>query len=166
MFNPALIVAGVMVVGGSFGLGYHQRGQVESGKCANRLIDEMQTASNVLDRKSGELDQCRGQVEKFNASVSEQSRLLQAELKKNREASKRAAEAAANREKRFELSRAATAEALDALRSAIDDKDFGPCAGEPASDDLIGLLNDAIAASEGGDSSGRNSDLPPADSDD
>lgn len=166
MINPGTILAGVFFTGAVFGLGFHVRGEFEEGACANRLIGEMKTASDVLDRKVGELDQCRGQVDKINQSMDEQGRRLQEEIRKNRLADAEAAAEARKRDIRYEESRRATAEALSALRSAIDDKDFGACAGEPVNDQLIGLLNDALAASQGGDGSGRDGDLSSPDSQD
>jgi hypothetical protein len=121
---------------------------LELGRESTRLLDEK---DSVIDVREGELDQCRGQVDKFNQATAANAARIAQEIReaarRDREAERRAAmrdDAAAERA-------AIAFETLAELKRKLENGDYTGCAAEPAGADLLGMLNAAIAAAEGTD---------------
>lgn len=151
MFNPWAAVAGIVGVISIFGLGVKLGTEFESGKADGKLLQAMQAASDVVDIKNGELEQCRASVAAINETVAQQGKKL-ARAYANDSAARRKAEAEAReRDQANQERQKAVIEALTKLKGGIENADFGVCAGERADSDYIGLLNETLATARGGD---------------
>lgn len=149
MINPYAVIAGIVAVGGAFGLGVKVGAEFEKGACDGRLLTEAQVATQVINKKEGELAQCRAQVDKINLTVAEQSDKIQTLLRADQRARQAAQQEARQRDVELAEAQARVQAALSRLKDTIDETDFGECAGAIVPDNLNSLLNDALAA--GGD---------------
>lgn len=159
MFNPYILAAAGFGLVGAFATGFQMRGQFESGKQAETLLEQATISTQIIDRKDGEIAQCRAQVEKINATVAEQGRKLSNMLSADQRAREKAAREAIARDQERQARLEAVSSNLIELKGMLDDGKFGDCAGDGVPDEFVSLLNDAIAT--GSDSEGGSSDMPP-----
>lgn len=156
--NPLVIVAAIAVVGGSLGIGFKMGHDYADGKCSGKLYNEAMTATKVLNIKDGELEQCRGQIDKFNLAVSDQERQISAFRREQNEARQEAVESARVRDAEIAASQIRVQAALNKLKGQLDELELSPCAGAVVDGDLIELLNAEFrAASDRG--AGRDSNM-------
>lgn len=147
--NPLIIGAAAAAVTGAFALGAKVGSDIEAGKGKNRIIEEMQNATLVLDRKDGELEQCRAEVDKINTTVAAQGSKLAGLMAEDRRKREKATADAIARDRASQERLGAVLSTLGELRSKIDDGQFGVCAGELVPGEFVSLLNDAISAGGG-----------------
>ena len=127
-----------------FGTGVKVGYDWAGSKMKDRLIAEMQLASDQYEIRLGELAQCRAQVDEFNLSVAKQERQIR-ELREASELEREAnREIAAQRDAEIEEANARVRASLEALKGQINDIELSPCAGAVADRDLMRLLNTAI----------------------
>lgn len=148
--NPYILIAAITALAGSFGMGFHVRGEFVKGHYTEKMLLAAEQASDIIEIKNGEIKACQAELSKVNSANAEN-------IKKNQRliADDIAAREAARAEARARDLAAAEAnervrEALISLRGAVDDatETFGACAGESMPDNFRGLLNDAINATE------------------
>lgn len=159
MFNPYILAAAGFGLVGSFAFGFQMRGQFDEGKQAKTLLEQAVVSTQIIDRKDGEIAQCRAQVDKINATVAEQGRKLSGMLSADQKARERAAREAIARDKERQARLEAVSSNLIELKGMLDAGDFGDCAGDGVPDEFVSLLNDAIAT--GSDGAGSDGDMPP-----
>lgn len=147
--NPYMMIAAIASVGGSFAFGVYVGNGYASGRCDGRIYAEAVTATEVLNRKDRELEQCRSQVDEINSTVAEQGRKLSGLLAKDAKERRIAQAEAAARDRDLVDSQKRVREALLKLKDTINEADFGECAGSIVPDDLNRLLNDALAEGSG-----------------
>ena len=141
MLNTTTIIAALVGVATSFGVGTMVGSRFTAANYQDRLIQEMQLASDVYEVRLGELEQCRAQVDTFNLSVAEQERQINALRREQRQAREEAAERASIRDAELAASQLRVQAALTKLRGQLDELELSPCAGAPVDTDLIELLN-------------------------
>ena len=144
-FNPwTLIAAGVAAVA-VFAAGVNVGGRMASAGHKQEIINELRSASDVLDVKQADLDKAYAQIEAYNRTNVEQERQINDLLNKDREAREIAREAAATRARAAKLQRDAIKNVLQELQLQIANNAYGGCAAEPVNADLLRDLNAALA---------------------
>ncbi len=160
---PRLIVGGVAAIG-VFGLGYKVGGEMAASSFKGKIIQQAEISTQIIDRKEGDIEQCRAQVSKINETVAAQGRKLAGKLEADAKARRLAASEAKIREAESKVRMTRVMEALADIRQGIDDGKFDACVGTDADPEFVRLLNDALT--EGGDSPGRDGGMPGASGED
>lgn len=150
MINPAIFLGAIVGAGAVFGLGVtvgFEWGEGKSERYYLKLLkSEAQTASDLIDVKNGQINQCHAQVDEINRVTAETEQRINAMLSEDAQERQRAqrearARAVAATERNDRL-----IDALQNLKDNIDASNLNPCMGEPVDPDYVGLLNDALAA--------------------
>lgn len=144
----AIAVAGTsFAAGGKFGQwasdGHWAKVRAEDARQTAQVLAE---ATARLNAAIGEREQCRAEVAKVNEATAKQAtkvtQLIVADQSQRKEATRRAEVREQQREARL----AAAFSTLDELRRLIDEGAFQGCANERIGDDIVGMLNAALAA--------------------
>jgi Asp-tRNA(Asn)/Glu-tRNA(Gln) amidotransferase A subunit family amidase len=119
----------------------------------------MESVNKLISIKDDAIAQRDGQIDKINVAIDRQKDEIAA-LRRQEAAAREVARAEAQeRAIAAEQAREALRNVLSRLKDAIDNEDFGVCAGERVPDNFIELLNDATSAATGY-SDGSDSKLP------
>lgn len=162
--NPYLILAGIVGAMATFGSGFLVGKEFESGQCDGRLLSEMESVNKLIAIKDDAIAQRDGQIDKINVAIDAQKDEIAALRRQEAAARDEAASMARERALAAEQAREALRNVLSQLKDAIDNEDFGVCAGERVPDNFVQLLNDASAA-EASLGDGPDSDVPSGTSD-
>jgi len=163
MINPYMIIAAIVGAAATFGSGFLVGKEFESGQCDGRLLAEMESINQLVEIKNDQIAQRDGQIDKFNLAVDQQKDEIAALRRQEAAAREEARVEAQERAIAAEQAREALRNVLSRLKDAIDNEDFGVCAGEPVPDNFIELLNDASTAATSF-SDGPDGILPASDS--
>ena len=142
----APIVATVFV----FGVGYwkgHGDGEAKGVKLAYNAAS---VAAQEIVVKEVQVGKCQAEVSKVNEATTEQARktveMVETDQQLRRQAEQRAVRRDADTRKRLD----AAFSTLGELKGLIDAGAFKGCADERIGDDIVGMLNAALAAEDGG----------------
>lgn len=142
-----------------FSAGCWVGGSMASSSWKSKALKQARISTKIIDAKDGELAQCRAEVAKFNETTAKNAAKTQQIIVADQTERKAAEKRATVREQESQRRLNAAFETLDEMRRLIDEGAFQGCAAEHVGDDLVRMLNGAIAA---GDGAGRDSDLPGA----
>lgn len=148
----AKVIAGLGVAGTLFGLaaGY-SLGNAHGKRAGAELAMAATTiAAKEVVVKEVQFEKCEAEVAKTNTAVAEQAVETVRVLKEDKAAREAAQREAVARDKRTQKRLDAAFATLDELRRQIDAGAFQGCANERIGADLVGMLNDALAAEAGG----------------
>lgn len=143
--SPYAIIAALAAVGGSFVVGVQVGNTYATGQCDSMRLKDGQNATKILYDRENKLAQCEAQVTAINTTVAEQGRKIATMLQNDQRKREAAQSEAVERDAELRAAQERVRDALSKLRSDINEGNFGVCAGESVPDDLIGLLNDALA---------------------
>lgn len=142
----APIVATVFVFGAGYWKG-HGDGEAKGIKLAYNAAT---VAAQEIVIKEVQVGKCEAEVTKVNEATTEQARktveLVETDQALRRQAEQRAVRRDAETRKRLD----AAFSTLTELRGMIDAGAFQGCASESVGSDLVGMLNAALAAEDGG----------------
>jgi hypothetical protein len=157
------LLAGLGVAGTIFGLasGYMLGNTHGKRAGAELAIAATTIAAKEVVVKEAQTEQCQAEVAKTNTAVAEQAVETVRVLKEDKAAREAAQREAIARDKRTQKRMDAAFSTLDELRRQIDAGAFQGCANERVGAELLGMLNGALAAEDGGGAR-RDSDVPPA----
>lgn len=142
---PAAIVGVIF----SFGAGYWT-GNAQGKRAGAELAMAATTiAAKEVVVKEVQFEKCEAEVAKTNTAVAEQAVETVRVLKEDKAAREAAQREAVARDKRTQKRLDAAFATLDELRRQIDAGAFQGCANERIGADLVGMLNDALAAEAG-----------------
>ena len=158
MINAYTIIGALAGIGVSFGIGVQVGSKFTASNYQERLISEMQLASDVYEVRLGELEQCRGQVDGFNLAVADQERQLSAMRREQAEAREEARESASLRDAEISAANIRVQSALNKLKGQLNELSLSPCAGAVVDTGLIELLNTELR-NAGAIRSGRDGEL-------
>jgi hypothetical protein len=155
-FRIGLIALAVLAI---FAAGLMFGGALERSSWQKKALRAAHVSTEIINRKEGEVEQCRAQVSKFTLATAQIEQRRIAELQRDRQARQLAEEAAASRDKYSRQRAQKVLTALLEIQEGIENGKFDTCTNTVADSNFIGLLNSAIAANR--DSvSGRDSALP------
>jgi len=151
MYGPLLRIVGpivgvVVVFGAGYWVGYgHGRDKGEA--LAYRAAE---AAAQEIVVREVQVGKCQAEVTKVNQATTEQAvetvKLVKADQELRKQAEQRAVRREAETQRRLE----AAFSTLDELRKQIDAGAFQGCANERIGADLVGMLNAALDAENGG----------------
>ncbi len=146
------VIAGLGVAGTLFGLAAGYTMGNANGKRAGAELAMAATtiAAKEVVVKEVQFEKCEAEVAKTNTAVAEQAVETVRVLKEDKAAREVAQREAIARDKRTQKRLDAAFATLDELRRQIDAGAFQGCANERIGADLVGMLNDALAAEAGG----------------
>jgi hypothetical protein len=146
------VMAGLGVAGTVFGLALgYWTGNAQGKRAGAELAMAATTiAAKEVVVKEVQFEKCEAQVAKTNTAVAEQATETVRVLKEDRAAREVAQREAVAREQRTQRRVDAAFATLDELRRSIDAGAFEGCANERIGADLVGMLNSALAAEDGG----------------
>ena len=142
----APIVATVFV----FGVGYWKGHGDGEAKGARLAYNAAAVAAQEIVVKEVQVGKCQAEVTKVNEATTEQARktveLVEVDQQLRRQAEQRAIRRDADTRKRLD----AAFSTLTELKGMIDAGAFQGCANDLVGSDLVGMLNAALAAEDGG----------------
>lgn len=144
MINAYTIIGALAGIGVSFGIGVQVGSKFTASNYQERLISEMQLASDVYETRLGELEQCRAQVNGFNLAVADQERQIAAMRREQSEAREEARQSASIRDAEIAAANIRVQAALNKLKGQLDELSLSPCAGAVVDTGLVELLNTEI----------------------
>ena len=160
--NPWRILAPLFASVAVFALGMWVGSGLTASSWKSKLLRAAQENTQIIDAKNGELEQCRAEVTKFNETTAKNAAKTQQIIVADQSERKAAEKRATVREQESQRRLEAAFQTLDELRRLINEGAFQGCAAEHVGDDLVRMLNDAIAA---GDGAGRDGSLPGTEAD-
>lgn len=151
MYGPLLKIVGpivgvVLLFGAGYWTGYGQ------GKNAGEALAyrAAEAAAQEIVVREVQVEKCQAEVGKVNEATAAQAvetvKLVKADQELRKQAEQRAVRREAETQRRLE----AAFTTLDELRKQIDAGAFKGCANESVGSDLVGMLNAALAAEDGG----------------